>query len=370
MVSRRHLLKSVPMLAGAAMLGFPLFPADAAAAPEQSLVAGEGASVSIVNLASGKRVNAPLGFMPHSFVQHPRERHKVWAIERWDYAKTNVKEAFSVAEVDMRTGTTLRQFNVPEGSGFFGHGFFAPAGDVLFISRVDIDAGKGYLTGYDVGTFKSVANFEIQLGSVHECQLLEDGTLMAVCSGVRPLKGHSHLEGIRVEKGALFRMELKSGRILDKKIVEDDGQMAGHCGHMKTGASIVLSRPKPPVKQNGRIYFTSGDGPLRAVDMGEDISVQAGECLSVAVNDREHRAIVTNPENKTLLVIDTREGRLIEKLKCLASGVAYDPRSNRFIASGEKLSLISGRASRFEEWPEPKQALMEGPFTSPHCLLV
>src|ERR1043166_9452026 len=190
-ISRRRFLQTMPVLAGLAA-GFPLPAAQAGPAATRRLIVGSKSSACIIDLASGQLIRLPLGFMPHSFVRNPRWPDRVWAVERWDYQKPpGLKE--SVAEIDLREGKVLRQFAAPAGSGFFGHGFFTPDGKVFFISCVEFEKGVGHLTGYDTEDFKPVADYQIQPGAVHQCTPLEDGTVLAACSGIRPLKGLSHL---------------------------------------------------------------------------------------------------------------------------------------------------------------------------------
>ena len=210
-------------------------------------------------------------------------------------------------------------------------------------------------------------------GNVHECRLLPDGTVMAVCSGIRGIPGGGYLHGPRVGKGTLVHFDIQQGRILDKKQVGDDSQILGHSYRTKEGTTLVIGRPRPDTPQNGRIYFSpDGDAPFHALKGSTDLPGGVpGECLSLAVNEESHRAIVTNPENQTLFVIDTREGAFVKAIPCYAQGVAFDSQSGRFIASGNTLSLLDGKGERFENWSDPSfEKRLPERFTSAHSLLI
>ena len=147
-LSRRQFLQTLPVLAGMAAVGFPFStPAFAAPAGARRLVVGTGHwAACVVDLSTGKSIQAPLPFLPHSFVQNPAKPDRIWAIERWDFKKpADVPGAFSAAEIDIGAGELVKQFAPAKGSAFFGHGFFKHGGDVLFISRVIWNRARGIL---------------------------------------------------------------------------------------------------------------------------------------------------------------------------------------------------------------------------------
>ena len=371
-LSRRQFLAAFPLLASLAVAGTP-FVSKALDVTGRQLVSGVGASVCVLDLEKGTSVNVPIGFKPHSFIKHPTNPAHIWAIERWDYEKAEgITDAYSIAEIDLVAGKAVRQMKVPEGSGYFGHAFFTPDSKTMFVSRVDIDAGIGHITGYDLENWQVVADHTIRPGAVHECRLMPNGNVLAACSGVRPIKGKSHLEGKRVTDGALVQLELATGKILDEKIVQHDSQVVGHCQMTKDGGFLLLSRPRPNVPENGRIYFSAGGTePLRVIHMlGEVPPKGMGECLSLAQDDTDGIGMVTNPGNEMVFFIDLKAGKMLKEVRCEAKGVVYDASSGRFITTDKHISMFDSAMNPLPPLPESYFKSCKGPFDSPHSMLI
>lgn len=371
-ITRRQFIAALPALAALAAMGAPLRGFASTGISGRSIVTGAGASVCLVDLASGHIKRIPVGFMPHSFVRAP-QAGRLWAIERWDYATADgVQDAYAIAEIDTIEGRLVRQMKAPAASGFFGHAFFTADGATVFVSRVDFETGTGHLTGYDVATWKQVADHVLQAGAVHECCQLDDGSVLAVCSGIRPQPGLSHLEGKRVAKGALIRMELGTGRIIARKEVPHDTQVAGHCQPTPEGGVFVLARPRPNVHANGRIYFSSGgDEPLSAVDVSASkLGHGAGERLSIALDSAGGKAVVTNPGHDTLTVLDSRTGAFLNEVVAQAKAVAFDPSIKKFIATFPEMLLFDAEGNTTTKVADGFFNPQISPFDSPHNLLL
>lgn len=347
-------------------------PAFSSTVSGRRLVVGSGPSVNLIDLGAGSTIRTKVGFRPHSFMPAP-QKGRIWAIERWDYAKAEgIAEAFSLAEIDTSDGRVIRQLKAPEGSGYFGHAIFPADGKTMFISRFDFEKGIGHLTGYDLDEWKVVADYEMQAGAIHECRLLPDGTVLAACSGVRPIKGKSHLDGKRVENGALIHFDIQKGKMLGKQTVQDNGQVVGHCHVTDDGHVFLLSRPRPGNPENGQIYFSPDlETPLKRIDQLMTHGVGPGECLSMAIDNANHRAIVTNPGNDILILLDTATGTWLSRVENAARGIVFDPETNKFIATGNGITALTEDVTKLKEAESEIMAQFgQGPFDSPHSLLI
>jgi len=382
-LSRRGFLQGLGGIAALSLLGLPFGPiAQASAAGGRTFLAATGRTLLAVDLAAGKAQSVPLQFIPHSFVPHPHEPGRVWAIERGhDEAAYAAGPAaagpgrVSAAEIDIGSGEVLQYLAPPEGSHFFGHGFFAPDGSTLFISRVDMGTGDGLLTGYDAAG-KIIADHAVAKGAVHEICLMADGTAMAVSSGIKPVPGSGNrFSGPRVDKGALLYIGLASGKVIEKQPVEDDAQMIGHCHRMEDGTLFVLARPRAQAKKGtpGKVFKGHvGAGPLREVSYTGSAGAGAtGECLSIAVDERSKRALITNPENKRILVMDTHEGAFAGELDIYSRGVVFDPSVRRFYAGMTDLFEIDAATLAIQPWePGLADGLGNRSLDSSHSLLL
>jgi hypothetical protein len=336
------------------------------------LVTGTGEAVAITDLDTLKIARIPIDFVPHNFVRNPRYPERVWAIKKKLYSQkfydSPGKRGSSAVEVDMRTNTVLQKLYLPEGSEFFGHGFFSPDAGVLFVARIDLGnhTTTGYLTGYDAADCrKVVVDYKIAKGPVHDCRLMPDKTAMAACSGVTQ-------KNRRVQKGRIVKFDIAAGRVIKEWFIDDDKHMAGHFSALDDGTLIAISNRRPKVESPGKVYIgTREDTALKEIPYSDIVGPrQPGECLSIAVNEAQHIAVVTNPENARLLVIDLKRRAFIREIQHFSFGVAFDAKAQRFISSGKDLFLLDAEGNAVLDKTSARVNTLSGPFNSSHSLLI
>lgn len=373
-ISRRGLLKNLGV---AVSCGLVFSSHVAYAFSSQKLIVGMGWVAAFINFETAEISKTSLEFSPHSFVQHPINPDRIWVVERRVYADKkyapSAKRGASASEIDLKTGRVVQNIYLPEASEFFGHGFFTPDGKVFFASRVDMEQAKGYLTGYDTADCtKIVADYPITDGALHESRLMPDGTAMIACFGVKPIAGEHPFSGPRLRKGALVQIDMKSGKPIHEWDVDDDTQMVGHFRVTRDGNIIVLSRPREGVTSSGKVFFGNmGGKKLEEIRFSDMVPAgKSGECLSIALNADETVAMVTNPENNRILMIDAKKGVYLGAAPIMAKGIVYDEKAHGFIGSGEKLCLLDDNGQIVKDSDSSQIGKLAGPFSSPHCLLI
>jgi hypothetical protein len=202
---------------------------------------------------------------------------------------------------------------------------------------------------------------------------MENGLVLAANSGVNPDPA-DQFGGPRVDTGALLHIDLSSGKVLQKQPVEDDGQMVGHFHHMEDDTLIMLSRPRTQAGgAPGKVFTgTFGEGVFRQVAYTDSIKPgREGECLSLAVDEKSKRALITNPANGRILALDTQECRFVGEIPLYSQGVVFDQSTGRFVAGNNGLMEIDPKTLAMTEWkPHNEKTFEPRTFNSAHTLLL
>jgi hypothetical protein len=332
MISRRAFLQGSAAIASTAALA-GLMPKWAGAATHPYLITSKGrkkqTSLVAISLLSGGAITVPLGFEPHSFLQHPRHPNRIWAIEKW---------GANAAEIDLHEGQVRKVLRCPSNKQFYGHGLFAADGTTLFIVRVDLTKGIGHLVGFDTATYQQVEDYQVTVGGLHDSQLLPDGTMLVTSSGLYEYHDDDKHDFKRIEDSSLVHIDLQSGKKLEQKFIHDDARVIGHFAQTAGGGIIALTSIADEAiseKDFGHIYLGNvQSNKLRKLDIDPATGPYKGEMLSVAANDDGTMAMITNPNGRKMVVIDPKNGTYITTLMMAGTaGVCYYKPARQFISS-------------------------------------
>jgi hypothetical protein len=372
--SRRQVLKAAAGTAALSLLGSMPFapPAQAGTFSGRRLVTATGQVAAIIDLEALRITHIPLGFIPHSFVQSPKNPDRVWAIkmESWAATLPISKEEMGqpwAAEMDLREQKVLQNLYLPETSGLSGHGFFTADAAVLFIPRIDMEKGSIYLTGYEANDCrKIVADYPVAPGTVHDSRLLPDGTAMVASSGF--MKKYD--SKLRVKKDELIQFDIHAGRSTRTWALDDDKQLLSHFAALKDGSFLVVSEGDIGNVPGMAYIGGRGSASLEEIPFSGHVKPGVpGELLSLAVNEARHRAVVTNPQNFRLLVIDIEHRAFVKEITHHSFGMVFDEKAERFIGSGEGLYLLDAKGNA-DGNKEASRFKMPHSFDSAHSLLI
>jgi len=131
----------------------------------------------VLDESGGDRRVVALPGRGHSFAIDPARRRAV-AFGR--------QPGFFAMAFDLDGRAAPAELAAAEGRHFFGHGTYAPGGDLLFATENDYEAGRGVLGVYDAspeGGYRRVG--EIDSGGIgpHEAVLMPDGRTLCVANG-------------------------------------------------------------------------------------------------------------------------------------------------------------------------------------------
>lgn len=368
-LSRREFIRRTTVCASSALIAAAI-PASvwALATPKSLLIVGNGkgrdGAAIVYCMQTQLMRSVPLGFTPHSFLQHPRQAKRVWTIEKWGR---------HAAEIDIEEGVVTRRIQTAEGAEFYGHGVFAPDGETLFITHVIKAAGNGHLLGFDSATGKQVADYPVTVAGLHDTQLLPDGTALVTSVGKRGYwNADAGAVSERLEPSALVHVDLKNGSISDKKTIDDEHQMLTHFTQVHGGGLLAVStlgaRPTK-AEHHGNIYAGSMQQPLlRRVDLPPEWEDKCqGEMLSAAASQNGKTALVTNPDGKVLLRVNPHTGKVVAAMNLEAKAVSYDDLQHQFVISSEGGMFDFAETSLGKQTP---RRLNSSQFTGAHSLII
>lgn len=349
--SRRVFLQRTLFCAAALALPSPFATLAAATPPmpgqKRVLVVGAQEMACLLDLDRHVLSTIPIGFKPHSFVQHPARPERVFAISKWSE---------HAVELDVKRQQVVRQIRAPEPMHFYGHAMFSAQGDRLFISGVDSKTGLGHLLGYRSDGDKPELRYQVTPGKLHECQMLADNTAWVASMGYR--EGATPDQMVWVEPSALIRVNMANGQILERKAIGDRSQGLSHMHIAGDGTLITNSIPQlagqaaaplypgsnplqqmvqTKTNQQGAVYISRGGSEgLKRVDWPPQLAgALDGEMLSLAIDEARHLAAISNPDSGHVLFVDLKTATYRGHIADLASpqALAFVPEQNKFICN-------------------------------------
>ncbi len=218
----------------------------------------------------------------------------------------------------------------PEGRHFYGHGYFAPDGAVLYASENDFDGNRGMIGLYDArDRFRRIGEFDAHGIGTHDMAVSDDGTLIVIANGgieTHPDFGRTKLNVDHMEP-SLVLLDARSGALVQK--------------HTLPAPLRQLSTRHLDIAENGRIWFAcQWEGARNAApplagwfSKGEDIALVSlpeettmrlsNYVGAIAVNRRENIVGLTSPVGGASVMLDARTGRVLkEETIREAAGVA------------------------------------------------
>ena len=291
---------------------------------------------------------AKTGFAVHSVIQNPKNRRQIVAIDKW---------ARGLAVLDLDTMQVEQRLPAANHYMYYGHGFFAADGSVFFITRVDLRTGHGHFVGFNSKTYKLVEDYQVTVGGLHECHLIDANTAIVASSGLRSKYGPPQA-GKRVEPSGLVWVNVNNGKILHRLLVEDDDQIVGHFGRSSQGAILALSGPRIGAKAKaGKIYYSKdGREALRPITFSEEQEkTLSGEMLSVAFRSKGAVAAITNPLGRQVIVLnvpDTKVDWILNREESREEhGIVYDKVLRKFVLAGAEIAVLNEAERRLIALP-------------------
>ncbi|MBO6825376.1 MAG: DUF1513 domain-containing protein [Sneathiella sp.] len=249
----------------------------------------------------------------------------------------------------LNDGRLIRDIHPAADRHFYGHGIFAPNGDILYATENDFEGERGVIGIYDAArNFVRIGEYETGEIGPHELVLMQDQKTIAVANG-----GIATHPDFPRQKLNLFDMtpslsylDRESGEKLQEARLPDELHQLS-IRHLAEGPDQTIWFAGQ--FQGSRQQITDIIGyHRRGMDQPQMIQLEAGLTArlhnyggSVSCNLKTGKVAVTSPRGGVVLIFDGRTRQLEQVLES-ADICAVSPFDKSFIAStgqGEILDL-------------------------------
>jgi hypothetical protein len=302
-----------------------------------TVVVGNETGVVWVGASDGRIRSVETGFLAHSFLPDPHREGRVWALSKFDK---------QICEVDLGTARVVRTLKAENDFVVYGHGAFSRTGDILWTTQLNSTTGAGHIVGYDRANLKIVANHWVSKGVAHDCHLGEGDTLLVATSGVRyqTSKDGKWLFGDvffrdhkRFESSAVTVLDLKTGQIVGKSVVEQEDVIGSHMGIAQNGNILLASAPfdgKRASDSKGRctlFFLKRGENPKPVVLPEEALKHVNGQMLGMSIDEKRRLAAVTIPTGPLVFYVDVDTGKYQGHVAFPARGAGFSKELGGFV---------------------------------------
>ncbi len=330
-IDRRDFLKAIAAL-GVTPIA-TLARADGAPAFVAARIEGESSfSVAVLDHAGTILFSENLDGRAHDIAISPDHQTAVVFARR---------PGFFALVVDLAGRRRVATFAPPAGRHFYGHGFFAADGRLLYATENDYEAERGVLGVYDVGAgYRRIGEIATHGIGPHEALLMRDGRTIAIGNG--GVATHPDYDRIKLNlptmQPSLVYLDAATGDLVAKVMLPATLHQLS-IRHMAEAA-------------DGTIWFGGQyeGSETDAVDLvgthrlgGDPRLVSAPPSAyagmrqyvgAVAVNDAGTRVAATSPVGGHVVIFDAKTGAFVESRGIAdVCGIAPDGR-DFFISDG------------------------------------
>jgi uncharacterized protein len=253
--------------------------------------------LSAVNLNLSKPTisHMPMSFLPHGIVFNPQSHGVISVFE---------KKGPGACQVNLKTGE-IKKIVTDKSRFFYGHGVYvsdsnstAPSLKLLSTETI-LSTGEGLIVIRDANTLKVEGQFPSYGSNPHDCQLIENGRVLAITNGGAPI-GQTPLPSVTY-------VDVFSQKLLEKFEIENPKYNAGHLAISKNMDLAVVSAPRLGLPEDdlGSISILSKSNVMS--DKGQEPSTFDKKLILL----KEPKEIVDRLKSETLsLFIDDQRGIL------------------------------------------------------------
>lgn len=266
--------------------------------------------LAALNLSATKHSihHIPMSFLAHGLVFNPLDRNKVCLFE---------KKGSGSCELNLITGES-RIIETDPGLLFYGHGVYVadPSGPnqnyKLFSTETTLSSGEGVIVIRDAKTLKIEGQFPSYGSNPHDCQLIENKTVLAITNGGAPL-GQKPLPSVTY-------IDVKTQKLLETFEIQDPRFNAGHLAVSKDKDLVVVSAPRSglPDSDNGAISILSkssgNPNERKLITLTEPkniIDQLKSETLSLFIDEQRDLLAATSPVGGLVTFWHVKSGQFI-----------------------------------------------------------
>lgn len=223
---------------------------------------------------------------------------------------------------------------------FYGHGVFDPSGRYLYVTANRIEDAAGLVRVYDAEQ-DYAHRHDLPLHGIgpHELRLMPDGRTLAIgLGGIRthPDYGRAKLN-LDDMAPALVLMDRESGEISARHTPSHHQLSCRHLDVSADGTVIVgYQYQGPEWERRPLIARLSPQGDFSEISLPGPLTDELRQyTASIAIGRDMPRALITAPRGHRVLLLDSRDGRLLASHRLPdAAGARCDGRGGFLVSSG------------------------------------
>lgn len=228
----------------------------------------------------------------------------------------------TIVIIDRQAGIARWIVRARQDRHFFGHGFYASSGRLLFASENDFDKGRGVLGIYDVtDEYRRVGEFETFGIGPHQCLLSLDGRCAIVANG--GIETHPDFPrqklNLSTMSPSLTRIDIRTGACLERRALPSGLHQLSlrHIAETPDGSVWIGGQYQGQMEDDIPVLAVGRPGaPLKSVDtLGMDGRRGRRYIGSVAANPKTGQVAVTSPRGGLAHILDGRSGEVARRLE-------------------------------------------------------
>ncbi|WP_246131719.1 DUF1513 domain-containing protein [Pistricoccus aurantiacus] len=247
----------------------------------------------------------------------------------------------------VNTATGKKQLSVAasEGRHFYGHGVFSPDGRYLYAAANRFETREGIVQVYDARKdYRPVKELSLDGIGPHELRLHPDGeTLIVALGGIETHPDYGRVKlNLDSMAPALLLMNSHSGEIHARHTPSHHQLSCRHLDVAPDGTVILGYQFQGPEWETPPLIarLDGKSGEFHELTLPETLTPRLRNYIaSIAVSRDGKHAAITAPRGNRVLILDTRDGRLLNEseLEDAAGVVAY----------GDGFLISSGRGGLY-----------------------
>ena len=246
------------------------------------------------------------------------------------------KQGPGACEVDLAERVVIRPITTAADRRFYGHGAYSPDGSILYATETIMSTPdlKGIIAVRDAQSHEYLGEFPSYGAQPHDCQLIDDGKIMAVTNGGLHF-GHP-------SRGCVSFVEIATQKLVDQVIIDSEEKNAGHLFISPKGHLAIVSAERDGLDEKtftGGITLRPAGGEAKLLWEPVDLLARMiGETLSVYIDDKTGVVAATTPAANLVTFWDINTGELVKSLN------VPDPRGITLTLDGKYWALSCANA--------------------------
>lgn len=297
----------------------------------------------------------PVDFKIHGIAFHPQQQNIMAFFE---------KKGPGGCIFDLKNPTATKTIPALKGHAFYGHGCFSKSGDVLFCTENDLSTREGKLVVRDGKDFSIRESFPTYGMNPHDCQLVHDGSVLAVTNGGSEISGKS--------PGSVTYIDVQSEKLLEKIEIPNERLNAGHFALSSHNELVVVSAPRDGLDTDdlGGVSFKPKSSVINSIkEPNTVVQRMKSEALSVAIDESNETVAVTHPRGGMVTFWDLH-GKFKKQIDIdYPRGVSLSLDGKHFILSYGTAATLAFVSTRSLELV-PEMVLANAGFTGSHLFLL